>query len=630
MDQTLSLQTVPAWFVVLPDTDAAAPLARAVLPYSHRTLCHASGRPWIVGRWAPDAMVVGEHGDTRVAVTGEHAVTPWQARRASAAVAGSRSPDALDRAADWPGSFHLVVSRGGDVHVQGCAVGLRRVFRTTATTATPSGTALVNVAADRADVLAELTGAELDPCRVAFALLTHGAPYPWAGEPLWRGLYAVPGGHRLTLTADGRARTACRWSPPDPVLPLAEGAVRLREALVEAVGIRTRGRDLISTDLGGLDSTAVCCAAARGEAKVVAYTAGAHDVAGDDVYWARRTVGALEGAVEHHVVSAADMALTFDGIDTLADVLDTPSIAIVDRNRRMGIVELAAARGSGLHLTGLGGDELLAGTPARLHTLLLRHPRTAARAVRGYAAKYQWARRETLGQLLDRRGYASWAERVARELTAPESPPEEPLLDWAVASRMPPWATADAVAVVRERLSGGPAAPPRGRNRGEHRELVAMDSISQWARHIGQMAAPLGIGLSAPYYDTRVIDAALAVRTGERITPWRYKPLIVEAMRGVVPEASRTRATKANATLEEEAGLRDHRRALLALCEDSRLARLGLVDARVLRDWCRRSLTAETGSCLLHATIACEVWLRSREMTPRPATGHGTTGYGTR
>ncbi|CAM5317499.1 lasso peptide isopeptide bond-forming cyclase [Streptomyces abikoensis] len=615
MDQPLSLQSVPAWFVVLPDTDAAAAPAAGALRFASRSLPHASGRPWIVGRWDPGTTVTGAHRDVRVAVMGEHAVTADAADRAAAAAAGTASPAALDRLAGSAGSFHLLASGGGRVRVQGGVVGLRRVFHAEA--ATPGGP--VSLASDRADVLAELVGAGLDERRVALEMLTSGVPYPWQGDPLWRAVHAVPGGHRLTLDAGGRPRTTRWWSPPDPVLPLAAGAAHLREALAEAVAVRTRGRDLVSSDLGGLDSTAVCCTAARGGTKVVAYTAAVHDETGDDVYWAERTVRALSG-IEHHIVPAREVAMTFDGVDALPDLLDTPSILTVDRNRRMGIVERAAARGSGLHLTGLGGDELLAGTPARLHTLLLTHPLAALQAIRGYAAKYCWSRRAVLRRLLDRRSYDAWLDRLARDLTGPPAPTDEPLLDWAVPPRMPPWATPDAVSAARELIRTRPAPTgPRGRDRGEHRELVAMDGISQWVRHIGQMAAPLGIAVSAPYYDAPVVEAALAVRPRERITPWRYKPLIAEAMRGVVPEASRTRGTKANATLEEEAGLRRHRRALLALCEDSRLVRLGLADGKALREWCRRALAAETESCLLHPTIACEVWLRSRETVPLPA-----------
>ncbi|MFE0186919.1 lasso peptide isopeptide bond-forming cyclase [Streptomyces sp. NPDC058989] len=621
MDQSLSLQVVPAWFIVLPDTDAAGALAVKALSYADRSLTHASGRPWLVGRWAPGTVVTGTYGGTRIAVIGEHAVTARDAERAAAAI-DAGPPTTWDRAADWAGSFHLVVSGGDRVSVRAGAVDLRRVFHTRAGT---SGRGPVSVASDRADVLAELVGAELDERRVALEML--GAPYPRAGDPLWRGLHAVPAGHCLTIHHDARVHTRRWWSPPDPVVPLAVGAGHLREALDEAIEVRVRGRDLVTSDLGGLDSTAVCCTAARSGTRVVAYTAGIHDAAGDDVYWARRTVEALNG-IEHHIIPAQGVAMTFDGIDALEDVLDTPSILTVDRNRRMGIVELAAARGSDLHLTGLGGDELLAGTPARLHALLRTHPLVALQAVRGYAAKYRWSRRGVLRQLLDRSPYRTWLRRVARDLTEPAVPEGEPLLGWAVPPRMPPWATPDAVGTVRELLRAELSdVRPRGRGHGEHRELVAMDGISQWTRHIGQMAAPLGIGVSAPYYDTRVIEAALAVRPQERITPWRYKPLIVEAMRGVVPEASRTRDTKANATYEEEAGLREHRRGLLALCEDSRLARLGLVDERILREWCSRALAAETESYRLHPTIACEVWLRSRELTP-PATSRAAPRHG--
>ncbi|MGK5629327.1 lasso peptide isopeptide bond-forming cyclase [Streptomyces sp. URMC 123] len=619
MEEHLSLRALTAWFVALPDTDAAAGLAARAARHATARLRHASGRPWLLGRWTPNALVVGKHGDTRVAVIGEHTVSAEEAARAAAAAA-ARSLTVVEQwSTRWDGSFHLVASGGGRVLARGGVVELRRVFRTDPD---HPGAGRVSVVGDRADVLAELIGAGLDERRLALELLASGVPHPLAGAPMWQGVHAVPGGHDVTLDPEGRPRVTRRWTPPDPDIPLAEGATRLREALTAAVAARARGRDLMSCDLGGLDSTAVCCTAARSGTELVAYTAAIHDELGDDVYWAERTVRAL-GGIEHHVVPAQDTAMTFDGIDTLADLLDTPSILTVDRNRRMRIVELAAARGSTLHLTGLGGDELLAGTPARLHALIRTHPRTALRNLRGYAAKYQWSRRRVARQLLDRRPYRAWLDRVARELTEPPAPVDEPLLDWSVPPRMPPWATAEAVAAARELLRGLPAVEPRGKNHrdhGEHRELAAMDGISQWTRHIGQMAAPLGVTVAAPYYDDRVIEAGLAVRPRERIDPWRYKPLIVEAMRGVVPDVSRTRDTKANATFEEEAGLRHHRSRLLALCEESRLARLGLIDVRVLRDWCSRSLSAESESYLLHPTVACEVWLRSREATPpRPS-----------
>jgi asparagine synthase (glutamine-hydrolysing) len=95
------------------------------------------------------------------------------------------------------------------------------------------------------------------------------------------------------------------------------------------------------------------------------------------------------------------------------------------------------------------------------------------------------------------------------------------------------------------------------------------------------------------------------------VTPWRYKQLIVEAMRGVVPAASLTRQTKANGSGDLDPGLRLHRAELLALWEDSRLGALGLVDAAAVREACTRPLPPELQFGVLDQLVAGEVWLRS-------------------
>ena len=83
-------------------------------------------------------------------------------------------------------------------------------------------------------------------------------------------------------------------------------------------------------------------------------------------------------------------------------------------------------------------------------------------------------------------------------------------------------------------------------------------------------------------------------------------------MRGVVP-ASLARETKANGSGDEEPGLRRHRADLLALFEDSRLARLGLIDAGALRHLLSGPLPPSLQFGALDQTVACEAWLRSLE-----------------
>jgi asparagine synthase (glutamine-hydrolysing) len=516
----------------------------------------------------------------------------------------------LDRlASTLVGSFFLVVSVAGRVRIQGTVTGVRRVFHATVDGAT--------VAADRADVLAGLLDAGPDEQRLALHLLQPHILYPLAGLPVWQGVQQLRTDHYLVLDRDGHWSVRW-WTPPEPVVPMVEGAPMLREAMSKAVAARVQGQQLVSSDLGGLDSTAICSLAARAAGRVVAYTAASLDPLADDVAWANRTVAGL-GNVEHHIIPAEEMPLVYHGVLAMEDRLDEPCNATVDRNRWLAIAGRAAARGSRLHLTGFGGDELLYGSLAHLHSMLRTSPRVALRHLRGFAAKYRWPRKQMLRQLSDTSSYPEWLGRVADTLTAPLPPMNEPLLDWGFTPRLPPWATPAAVQAVRDqiRLEAG-TTEPLAKGRGQHRELETMRYLSRMTRQFDQMAARIGINLVAPYYDDRVIEAGLAVRAEERITPWRYKPLIVEAMRDIVPDQSRTRQTKANGSCDADPGWRRHREELLALWEDSRLAQLGLIDADVLRDTCNRPLPPELQFGGLDQTVACEVWLRSLEHVTVP------------
>jgi asparagine synthase (glutamine-hydrolysing) len=96
-------------------------------------------------------------------------------------------------------------------------------------------------------------------------------------------------------------------------------------------------------------------------------------------------------------------------------------------------------------------------------------------------------------------------------------------------------------------------------------------------------------------------------------------------MRGIIPAVSLDRQTKAIGPHEVEVGFRDNRADILALCEDSRLGRLGLIDAAALREACRRPLPTEVEFSALYPTLAVELWLRAleRNAVPRQGESHG-------
>src|SRR4051812_1588813 len=120
------VDTPPAWFVVLPDCDAAAAVLSNLGNGRVKEVRHPSGRPWILGRWSDDTLAVGRAGRNSVAVLGQHAATVDALNQASDRLSSVRNLDRLSRS--LTGSFHLLASIDGHVRVQGSVTCTRRVY----------------------------------------------------------------------------------------------------------------------------------------------------------------------------------------------------------------------------------------------------------------------------------------------------------------------------------------------------------------------------------------------------------------------------------------------------------------------------------------------------------------------
>ncbi len=603
-------------FAVLPDCEASLAVAQLLRTAGGRTVPYDSGRPWLVGRWADSEMTVAESGATRLAVIGDCPISPVALTCEADRL---RDLGQLDRfARTLPGSCHLIAALDGRLRVQGSASGRRLVFYTSV-----HG---VTVAADRADLLAELTGAELDERQVAVRLLWP-VPHPLLDTPMWRGVAAVPAEEYLVIDRDGHGVRRSRWwAPPEPVRTLAGSAPLLREALTAAVDARTRAGGTVSCDLsGGLDSTSVCFLAARSGARIVASTWPGRDRADDDLVWARRAAAHLPD-VDHVVWSAEESPLVYEGLLGIDDRVDEPTIGVMDRARMLSHLPGLIARGSRLHLTGIGGDHVSWCSEAHYHTVLRRRPLFAVRQLRGFRALFHW-RLSVMGRALaDNRSYRRWLADTGAELRSPLSEAADAALGWGMAPRLFDWVTPQAVRAARKALSDAAEnAEPLARTRGQHVDLEQIRGTTRILRQWDQMTARAGLPQAHPFLDDRVIEVCLGVRPEERVTPWSYKPLLVAAMRDVVPAECLKRTSKAQAALDAAAGLREHRGDLLALWQDSRLAQLGLVDADRLTALAQRPGTPELRHAILYSTIGTEVWLRTLSASRTAPSTSGTT-----
>jgi asparagine synthase (glutamine-hydrolysing) len=591
------------WIVVLPDSDSGDAVAAPLLASVHRLIRHASGRPWLLGCWPDDEVLLAEAGTARIALIGRCAGGTTALAAGLATIRRAADADAL--ASRLSGCFHLVVSVAGQVRVQGSVAQTRRVFYARLGNAT--------VAADRADVLARHVRADVDEAVLAARMMFPIAPPPLAGRALWQGVHAVPGDSYLRLDPDGAAEVVRWWRPPAPDRPLVEAVDAVREALQAAVRARTETCGAVSADLsGGLDSTSLCFLAAGHAVPLVTFRQESVDPGNDDARWAQHAAAALPQC--RHLVTGHDgLPGKYAKLGGPGTDLEEPFNWVRSRADLAAIASRMAETGARLHLGGHGGDELFTVPPSYLHTLVRAHPWEAIRHLRGRQAIRRWSTAAMVRSLAERDDYPGWFARQASELFGPALDPIMPCLSWGPPCRMPPWASAHALELVgtlirQNSTDLAPLAPIRA-----HHQILEHAAIcGRTIRQADRLFAAAGTRLEAPYLDDRVIEAALAARLHDRGTPRCYKPLLAAAMAGTVPAPILHRRTKGEFSADTYVGLRRHRAELLCLTEDSLLAERGLLDANALRRAIMTSYAKPEPLWLVDMTIATEMWLRAQ------------------
>ncbi|KAK1184224.1 asparagine synthase-related protein [Streptomyces sp. NBS 14/10] len=599
------------WWVVLPDTEAAAALAarlRRDEPGEGASSClrHASGRPWLIGRRVDGHMLAVRAGATRLALSGRFTVSPEELRRKAARV---RSAQEVERAvAGLAGGYHVLASVDGSVWARGTASAACRVF-----TARVDG---VPVAASDADVLAELVGSAPDMEMLAARLLEPGVS--WAalgGRTMWQGVRAVRPDEALMWPRDGSGRTVRWWCPPEPVLPLGEAARGVRAALMEAVDTCTAGGGTVSADLsGGLDSTSLCFLAARGDAALVTARWEGVDARDDDAVWAAQAARELPAAT-HLVVGRQETPGWFAGLGSLRLAAQEPGPWTRDVATLDDLLRRVQAHGSRLHLGGGGGDELFTPAPFDCIDALAQHPGTVLRRARRQRLDWRVSRWAMLRALTDRRDYHRWLLEAADHLTAHRTQGPADHLGWQPVPRMPAWASPQAARSARDvlREAAERCPEPLAPQRGLHAVLHQVREGGNTVRLINKSLP--GPDLALPYTDDAVVAAALSVRPWEAAAPGRFKPLLTTAMDGIVPQQVLRRTAKGQYCADFSRALDRQRGEISTLLDGSLLAEAGLIDPDRLRR-VAHSLASIADLAPLMSTVGCEIWLRSQERTP--------------
>ncbi|MBB5937325.1 asparagine synthase (glutamine-hydrolyzing) [Streptomyces zagrosensis] len=440
----------------------------------------------------------------------------------------------------------------------------------------------VSVWASSSLALASLLGSRPDTAWLA-AHLVH--PTAWTpGRSAWTGVEQVPPGHRWTAPRDGAPFSVPYWRPSSSVWP--EAVDRLRLDLSNSVLIRVSGREASSDLSGGLDSSTLAAYAAQcGPVVGVTFHPKGRE-SGGDVDHARAVARAFP-SIRHRFMALGREHLPFTDLDPLV-LTDEPAPSSVTIAQLFHQFALLTEEGASVHLTGDGGDSLFMPPPVHLADLA-----RSGRFVRLAHDAQAWGRL-----------YRSspWPA-MAAAWNAPDR--------LGGASIPKPWLNRQATTLAESVISTDTA--PDGLGYADRHLLSEARYVGRTAATEDQLAATYGIEMHNPFTDARVLEAVLSVSAAARWSARRYKPLLTDAVAGLLPSEVLRRGSKGLFAVEHHHGLRANQASVLELA-DGRLADLGLVCPAVLRSILRRAvLGVDVPWGLLEPLLGTELWLRASD-----------------
>lgn len=357
------------------------------------------------------------------------------------------------------------------------------------------------------------------------------------GESPYAAIAQLSAAHRLTLRA-GRGRPEPYWSlhdGDDLAEPPAALAERYRDLLLDAVEIRRRRADRpVFTLSGGMDSSSVlaCAVHATGQRQVACSTV--YDDATFDESAQIRTI--LDDTVEQwHPVAIGDR-IDLDDVAAMVRAHDEP-VATATWYAHAVMCREMASRGHGSLFGGLGGDELNAGEFEHFwyHFADLQAAGRGAELdeeVRCWSALHDHP--------IHRKSPAIAAEGIGRlaDLEAPGRcrPDERRLLRYASALD-PAFFDLPAWRPVMEH-------PFRSYLKNRTYQDLTRETMPCCLRAQDRQATAAGLECHTPFLDHRLVEFMFKVPGALKIRRGVTKILLREAMRGILPEATRTRVAK--------------------------------------------------------------------------------------
>jgi asparagine synthase (glutamine-hydrolysing) len=402
---------------------------------------------------------------------------------------------------------------------------------------------------------------------------------------------------------------------------LEEISQQYADLLRQAVRERICGRTTSHLS-GGMDSTAVSSiardliASGAGEAPLHSLSLVYSQLPGlaREMPYLESVLQQEKDIVAHRI--PADDLLDFDSF-TNPPPHDEPYAVLWRLGMDRAIVNAAANFGSDTMLTGLGADEMLDVQPFYI-TDLLRQRRFRA----AWTEACKWARADNCSPwgILYPFGIASlfpaWTRGLSEILLRRSHPNLSKQNDWSI----PPWILPGFARrqALRSYAIGNALRIYRFCN-----STALSFAISSIESRIGDVirwsvAAPQGIAIAHPFLDVRILRFCLGIQAKLKPEPGRMKPILAEAMQGILPDQIRNRPRKGQFNEVYYLGLARNLESLETTIRQAPIDDLGILDKDILIRYLREAALGGAHVRQLHRlnlTLSLIRWLCMQKKT---------------
>lgn len=584
-------------------------------PLDGKMLWEGANPFWLCGNWGKQQIITLFDGPVRLGIVGTCLAAYETLVELFQIAVRKHDYSQLMR---LPGNYNLIAQDETDTYVFADVADLRPVFYAEYDSCI--------VYSSLGVALQQLLKTEVDPTWLGTSLMGVALPSRLQNRSPFCQVKIIPPGHYLQISL-GKPTCKRYWSGPQEYSSFSDAAEQLREQLITAVEGRVRLYGNITSDLsGGFDSTSLTLIAAKSLATrgqelhtITIKSSGATE--SSDVKWAQHAASLYPNIasvmIEHH-----EMPADYSNLKSipLTDAPDSINLGIGQISYLMGIIR---SKNSQLHLSGAGGDELLAGSYSYLVDLLRQ-----ARIGTFLQHTYGWSRVSNCSPIalissaikLSLTSYRQCLLQQTKKIMSGRlssqslisQPPTDRIIEWDLPPDIVSWYTKKSVDLVLAELEKWvTVATPFANSLEQHKSIAGIQMSGLGYRVQQQLAKTCDVNLEFPYLDSLVIDACLSASPEERTTPFTYKPLLSKALERDLPQSVFKRNTKCDYTVDELIGFRQNLDIINELFQSSLLADMELIDIKEFRaamQQFKMGLTVVSPN--FHQTLATELWLR--------------------